>query len=1361
MSEMDYIIVPRIPRGLAPAVEGLAREILRQRPRNIYAFAAEHFAELVKLRDKERHVGENVVSKILQHKLLNKCDDSMSIVDRAKLNNDNNKNDVDVAESRSDDHLHNFHKYDEKPSTEEAMVATTREAKKSTTWKIATRKAAPPASKRKGERTGSGSRNGWSINRTVKALKQHHEYHASISRSDIEKKYEEDCNQRGLSGKEMEKVFADDLDYPDCPDYHHDSPRFSPRKDPFVRSSSAGNIQNVYRKRVKSREVGENLEKFYTVATLPDDKGYRNEKNLTRQRNSDADQIERTCVYFTDVFCTNEDIDVDVDVDRKRSRSLVCNNEGRNESNARQKARQQHFVTEANRTARDLKDEWKSVMEDQRKEQKKLREKFGDAAKEDDAKFSHLQLEKRNEKVSKETNEMGEVVVTNVESRPDLLNSNITFDESTNEIAANVGTISVVLPSVVGRRQSSGKCTRNNVVHEQRDREYESNGEDGAGNFTLPPISSDGSKSTRKGSDIVELPSLSNDVDARSNEPPSAIHHRHGHGHGHCEDSANSSRIQKRAESEKELFKLEGITVEIANSDYSRKAIEKQCKDQDSRDTVNVHDDTSVSWKYPRRSKSVEGSKLLLLTTDNIIEHDIDATQIPQQSGIIQRPRSSPPASLEAGKIRETLKDGLTRLTSDSVDLSEKTNSSKHLESEKENEKGEEEGNERQEERYRPNELERKLIEIETMEKSIENTLVSSRTTISNDLDNEFGESIDFLNTRNFKQEEDCARNGQVISRVQDEYRTKKNSDKSQNATSNENNGDDTSIDDNIEIDSIENETSNVRKRSPNFDSDNSETFVNESDNNSDDGARGIDVSCYVLTEGSPCEIPETVTTVIIPDKIVDNDDDNNVICKIELDDSTVLDEFGIPSSVVDSEIETKGGKHEEEDCQDYENPFGEYIVDPETVTVHYSSSVDAHFLRDVEDAADHQVAACQEDLANIKEEEENEGDQFSKVPQRSTVDCIAIDETLEKSNQSESTKRKKSIIECEAKLTSTSSSRGERQQNKMNSKEVHLSNISDPSPIRHDCAKHIARNDNSTKKKKNREEEERKTFDDRSSDEVSLSFEQVGPTINVPELNLDSLQDVTVSSSTIGESDSKNFLSNENGNVVVSSEDENISLSSFDALASSDNERRPNNNPNDESLPFEENDRARLFSEMSVTEMTKTERNETESCSEFQKTERFSNEKDDEKESSRYVEEEIARELIRNFIIDNTKAVESNDSMTSSSSLSSPKPRANNTKPNQAEDFVIQFHPSVTRDFSASKVAIGESSHREKLDNDTRADCEKGKGREKDEKTSEEGRQQEARENEASILPSFLLFFFSSFLLFYAPLLQTLNFIN
>ncbi|XP_044010992.1 uncharacterized protein LOC122854426, partial [Aphidius gifuensis] len=45
-----YLVAPRVPQGLAAAVEGLTREVIRQRPEDIYVFAAHHFEKLLKLR---------------------------------------------------------------------------------------------------------------------------------------------------------------------------------------------------------------------------------------------------------------------------------------------------------------------------------------------------------------------------------------------------------------------------------------------------------------------------------------------------------------------------------------------------------------------------------------------------------------------------------------------------------------------------------------------------------------------------------------------------------------------------------------------------------------------------------------------------------------------------------------------------------------------------------------------------------------------------------------------------------------------------------------------------------------------------------------------------------------------------------------------------------------------------------------------------------------------------------------------------------------------------------------------------------------------------------------------------------------
>ncbi|XP_051166727.1 titin homolog [Leptopilina boulardi] len=46
-----FLVAPRVPQGLAAAVEGLTREVIRQRPEDIYVFAAHHFEKLLHLRE--------------------------------------------------------------------------------------------------------------------------------------------------------------------------------------------------------------------------------------------------------------------------------------------------------------------------------------------------------------------------------------------------------------------------------------------------------------------------------------------------------------------------------------------------------------------------------------------------------------------------------------------------------------------------------------------------------------------------------------------------------------------------------------------------------------------------------------------------------------------------------------------------------------------------------------------------------------------------------------------------------------------------------------------------------------------------------------------------------------------------------------------------------------------------------------------------------------------------------------------------------------------------------------------------------------------------------------------------------------
>ena len=51
MADRPLFIRLNLPSGLEEALESLAREVLRQKPTNIYEFAADHFEELVKRRN--------------------------------------------------------------------------------------------------------------------------------------------------------------------------------------------------------------------------------------------------------------------------------------------------------------------------------------------------------------------------------------------------------------------------------------------------------------------------------------------------------------------------------------------------------------------------------------------------------------------------------------------------------------------------------------------------------------------------------------------------------------------------------------------------------------------------------------------------------------------------------------------------------------------------------------------------------------------------------------------------------------------------------------------------------------------------------------------------------------------------------------------------------------------------------------------------------------------------------------------------------------------------------------------------------------------------------------------------------------
>ena len=51
MADRPLFIRLSLPSGLEDTLEGLAREVLRHKPKNIYEFAADHFEELLRKRN--------------------------------------------------------------------------------------------------------------------------------------------------------------------------------------------------------------------------------------------------------------------------------------------------------------------------------------------------------------------------------------------------------------------------------------------------------------------------------------------------------------------------------------------------------------------------------------------------------------------------------------------------------------------------------------------------------------------------------------------------------------------------------------------------------------------------------------------------------------------------------------------------------------------------------------------------------------------------------------------------------------------------------------------------------------------------------------------------------------------------------------------------------------------------------------------------------------------------------------------------------------------------------------------------------------------------------------------------------------
>ncbi|XP_076638240.1 uncharacterized protein LOC143350199 [Colletes latitarsis] len=590
-------------------------------------------------------------------------------------------------------------------------------------------------------------------------------------------------------------------------------------------------------------------------------------------------------------------------------------------------------------------------------------------------------------------------------------------------------------------------------------------------------------------------------------------------------------------------------------------------------------------------------------------------------------------------EVDEIFKDSLN-VTPDSVELPQRPDSLEHVEDGDASTAVVEEFPE-------SNELKKKLIEIEMVERSIENTLVSSVTGVA------------------------CYDNDRSTVSSPMKHSSRSGSEETHTDAINEAKED--SIEKQRLAETPGNDNEGIEAETNQKKSDAAETLSSkdgdvdrsEVGGTSGNPSKDIDLTCYVLTEGSPCEIPESVTTVIISDKTLR--DDNTVY---EQDHETIDD---VSRSGRTTLRRVRRETQREESHHDA-NPFGEYIC-PETYE--YSRSMDAYnveFLRDIK-AADDKMAVYH-DLGNIKEEEENEKEALDKLNTRSTMlssDIVAIEsdsvgETLEAGGNRNEVE---SITEASSSNLDRSSTDVESTSPRVTcTTDVHSETFEGNSPRVEDTGE---------------QNEQRKT---------SSSIDVPGP--YVPELNLDSLRDATISSIE-DRSDSRNLE-----NQSEKETDDDITLREGEkTLSLSDT-------PESEKKAASDEDSSKskfLRKELSIDHDVRVE-NDTEDCLIELEDKCIGTVSENNGKDSPNVEEEIAKELIEILTLETPIAQEEVKTENNTVDSMNDSSRSNCTnQPTDNSDLAIELDPCINEIGSIDRPSTGTSSLREKTNGDV---CEK-----------------------------------------------------
>ncbi|XP_076235399.1 uncharacterized protein LOC143179873 [Calliopsis andreniformis] len=1164
--ETEFIFAPRrIPRGLGPAVEGLAREILRHRPRDVYAFAARHFERLIELREKGRDTGDTVSTITMQD-----CQLTREGHDRVLDWTRRDRDDQDRSKG-----------YEIRLPIGEIgdFVETTK------------KRSSKLSKKRRNEET--RNRSGWSVDRTVKVLKRYER------ENDIEKRNAQ------IPEKTVDKEFHEFQ----CHEQYLSRPLKNIAQDRSNRSSSVGDI---LAKPVEYR-FRENQDKFCArfpvqcsvVDTFKKEdefeKNYGDACAVKRQRS--ADRIERrSCVHgiASEGRC---------DVDLRKSRSLADDGSERNESSVVE------VGSDNFRSRRDRLDGSMGNEETRKRDLETMVRGTTDTV----AKSLNVQPNKEEPAKEKEPRR-GDFVETNV----------MAVDREVSQDAPSVGRCdclenSVHLPLVTVRPSSNGytRTGMRNVdayayPNEPNDRDNDE--------LVLPPIdSSDVSKSVEKKDNVI-LPSLSKTTEIRSTDRRVTTSHQ--------DRDVNIANAKQSPECK--VFS-ETRHAEITNYDSvdTRRQILRSNATLDGSEDDDTTDVESL--KHPGRERQTDDEMSVFLRTA-VHERPTDETEMfedslnvtPDSVELIQRSDLSE-RSRDADDLSDNMIDGRRKEEHDREELRS----------------------------HRSNELKNKLIEIELVEKSIENTLCSSETVVRCNNDEPEIPATEAKSSR-FEETNETIR----LNDEEEEMRLQRklsSSPTSLDGSVDDRNGSfelrkSEDNEDIVAIEFVETPKTSSVGYTVRADLTNIRTTMNEPLKDID---IDIDLSCYVLTDDSSCRIPESVTTVIIPNRTPRNDDDNTLDSERE---STENDSYRSAAG--------RRWQQLEEQFQYGKEFFGEH-VSPRTST-EYSTNIDSDFLNGIKNATDR--TALRRGLRDIQEEEEIEKETRWDKDERFALisDDVGVARKEKVLERTETTDENTSAELTKSNAISSSGlNRNDFDDHRTISPSI--ANTAD-SASTESCGESVTCPES--------EETEPKTETAMLRDSSRNRSDTSEPF--VPELNLDSLRDATVSSASLERNDSINCESRsnkENDNDVTFRESEQIT-SSFDTLSSKTNAiidkdlSLKNESFLEERRLIENEER---LEERLIIDFEDGKRIDARSCR-----------RSEAEAAATAIEEEIAKELIRNMTLETSKLIETDDTDTD--------------RGNRTTGFALTIGPSIGKNPQLQRMS-NSMREEEKID-EVDVDC-------------------------------------------------------